>query len=178
MKDDGWKPSLDNSAGDTAMDSAPDQIDAGDGNDLVYASWGGDVVKGGAGDDLMWGDTADNISSYHAVAAQFHGDDYIDGEGGDDHIFGDGGADTLFGGAGNDVIYGDNTAESLAGEFHKADSQVIKRAYCPRPYWIVSYKYSNSKTHYVRRQMRKQRIGPCLPAIACVARKPAEALDV
>ncbi|HWI72709.1 MAG TPA: hypothetical protein VNT55_12210, partial [Baekduia sp.] len=69
-----------------------DDLDAGDGNDIIYGGYGADTLRGGAGNDQLRG-----------IAA----DDQIDGGPGDDTIHGGGGNDTIAGGAGRDTILGD-----------------------------------------------------------------------
>ncbi|MDI1237119.1 MAG: calcium-binding protein [Polaromonas sp.] len=187
-----WSPTLANNGGSIVMDDAPDVINAGAGNDLVFAGrgddriaggadndvlWGlggNDIIEGGTGDDQLIGDGVNATGSYASsagethgsdfldggdgndnligfgkddvlyggagndrmygdgyagaqtsdstyLAAQYHGDDYIDGEDGDDYVEGNGGADTIYGGAGADTLWGDAASDILSGEFHGAD---------------------------------------------------------
>ena len=103
---------------------AADEIYAGSGDDLVFASMGADTVWGddgndtmsggheadalfgGRGNDRMTGDTYGQIVG--AMSAIPVADDYLDGGEGDDIISGDGGADTILGGSGNDTLRGNN----------------------------------------------------------------------
>lgn len=187
-----WSPTLANNGGSITMDDAPDAIDAGAGNDIVYTGRGDDRIDGGAGNDVLWGlagndvieggagedqlvgdgvnatgsyastpgqahgsdfldggegndqllgfgkddvlyggagndlmygdgDAGAPVNSGTYLAAQYHGNDYIDGEDGDDYVEGNGGADTIYGGAGIDTLWGDAAADILGGEFHGAD---------------------------------------------------------
>ncbi|MFS2036840.1 calcium-binding protein [Polaromonas sp. CT11-55] len=104
-------------------DHGNDFLDGGDGNDSLIGFGKDDVLYGGAGNDLIFGDgyagaQTDN-SAY--LAAQYHGNDYIDGEDGDDYVEGNGGADTIYGGDGADTLWGDAASHILSGEFHGAD---------------------------------------------------------
>ncbi|MFS2036833.1 calcium-binding protein [Polaromonas sp. CT11-55] len=98
-----------------------DYLDGEDGNDKIFGDGGSDTLYGGAGDDELWGDTSVDIGTADYVAAEYHGDDYIDGEDGDDYAEGGGGADTIYGGDGADVLWGDANASRLEGAFHGAD---------------------------------------------------------
>ena len=85
-----------------------DFIDAGRGNDLVLGGGGNDTILGGDGEDTLHGDA-------DFVAAEFSGDDYIEGQGGNDVIGGYGGNDKLFGGTGKDSIWGGNGNDAIDG---------------------------------------------------------------
>jgi len=108
------------SPGDT---HGSDFLDGGEGNDRLIGFGKDDVLYGGAGNDLMYGDgyAGAQISDSTYLAAQYHGDDYIDGEDGDDYVEGNGGADIIYGGAGADILWGDAASDILGGEFHGAD---------------------------------------------------------
>ncbi|ABK99976.1 calcium-binding protein [Pelobacter propionicus] len=86
-----------------------DNIDAGTGNDIVYGEDGNDFITGGADDDVLVGDS-------DWLAANLHGNDYIDGGDGNDKIAGLGGNDVLFGGSGNDELQGGAGDDYLDGE--------------------------------------------------------------
>ncbi len=73
------------------------------GNDKAWGEAGNDVILGGAGNDLISGD-----NGIKNLAANLHGNDYLDGGEGDDTLAGEGGADILYGGAGNDRLSGDD----------------------------------------------------------------------
>ena len=78
-------------ADDVTGYASDDQINAGDGNDRVWARAGNDVVQAGAGNDQLWGEDGNDVLS-----------------GGD-------GADTMFAGIGNDVIEGGAGNDVLVG---------------------------------------------------------------
>ncbi|UTW56229.1 M10 family metallopeptidase [Kordiimonas sp. SCSIO 12610] len=86
--------------GDVPDDGFNDVINAGDGDDIVFASGGRDSVNGGAGDDLLFsGGAVDTVDGGA-------GNDTIYGGGGDDLFTGGADADTFafFGGNGNDTV--------------------------------------------------------------------------
>ena len=103
------------------------RINAGGGNDTVWADGGNDTVEGGLGNDFLHGGLGND------VITDVDGDDFIWGDAGNDRIqagggidlvFGGDGLDTLFGGfgddeingqAGDDIIYGDNGAVDALG---------------------------------------------------------------
>ena len=76
-------------------------IDAGDGNDTVFAGLKSDTILCGEGNDLVYGAT---------------GNDLIKGNGGDDTMYGEPGADRIYGGSGNDLIVGGDATDQLYGE--------------------------------------------------------------
>jgi Ca2+-binding RTX toxin-like protein len=94
-------------------------VDAGAGNDTIFASTASDTVFGGAGDDAIYGGGGGdsllggmgNDTITGGVAA-----DTIYGGDGNDQIFGEGGNDTIFGGIGNDTIFGGAGDDVLRGE--------------------------------------------------------------
>ena len=79
------------------------------GNDKAWGEAGNDVILGGAGNDLISGD-----NGIKNLAANLHGNDYLDGGEGDDTLAGEGGADILYGGAGNDQLSGDDNMTMTA----------------------------------------------------------------
>ena len=99
-----------------------DYLDGGDGCDKLIGGGRDDDLFGGEGDDSLWGD-AGAVSSNDAghLAASFHGDDYLDGEGGNDYLQGEGGNDTLYGGVGADTLVGDDEESRLEGAEHGDD---------------------------------------------------------
>ncbi|MFS2035131.1 calcium-binding protein [Polaromonas sp. CT11-55] len=134
-----WEPTLAQNGGSLVYDDAPDVIDAGAGNDTVYAGRGNDRIDGGAGVDVLYGGAGNDIveggadddtlvgdgtnvpNTYGSVAGADHGNDFLDGGDGNDGLIGGGKDDTLFGGAGNDLMHGDDVEAQLAGEFHGND---------------------------------------------------------
>ncbi|MCB1491164.1 MAG: pre-peptidase C-terminal domain-containing protein, partial [Rhodobiaceae bacterium] len=70
--------SVTNHASTNVADFSPDNIDGGDGNDIIYGLDGADTINGGAGNDLILGG---------------EGDDLLKGNGGIDRVLGEGGAD-------------------------------------------------------------------------------------
>ena len=122
---------------DTSYD---DYLQGGQGEDFIYGELGNDTVFGGADADVIFGDRPENpadpalpvlaLEPYlhpdypFALAAEFHGHDYLSGEGGSDWIDGNGGndwleggegTDLLFGGKGKDTIYGGDDKDTLDG---------------------------------------------------------------
>ncbi|SHN29960.1 Ca2+-binding protein, RTX toxin-related [Rhizobacter sp. OV335] len=113
---------------DEQYGDAGNTIDAGAGDDYVFAGTGNDIVSGGAGRDDIYGmggsdvlngdDGDDRIygdgpSQYDPslivyAAPQDHGADVIDGGAGNDLLIGQGQGDDLYGGTGDDSLYGDD----------------------------------------------------------------------
>lgn len=86
-----------------------DDIDGGDGDDLVDGRSGDDLIAGGRGDDhIVAGEGRDTLSGGD-------GDDMLFGGNGDDHLSGGDGKDRLFGGMGNDVLHGGTGDDTLDG---------------------------------------------------------------
>jgi Ca2+-binding RTX toxin-like protein len=84
-------------------------IDAGIGDDLVYAAGGDDTVIGGGGHDTLAGGNGHDT---------IHGDDGADwllGEAGNDKLFGGIGNDRLSGGDGDDELNGGRGADVMTG---------------------------------------------------------------
>lgn len=95
---------------DTLLGSlCADDIDGGDGNDLIDGRSGDDLIAGGMGDDhIVAGEGRDTLSGGD-------GDDMLFGGNGDDHLSGDDGKDRLFGGMGNDLLNGGAGDDTLDG---------------------------------------------------------------
>ena len=107
-------------------------VDAGDGNDTIYASDLGDNLFGGAGNDtlyggrlddwLLGGDGNDTLNAGSAAAGTLGGDgNYLDGGAGDDLVIGREGSDWLEGGDGTDILEGGDGDDILAGGAGRAD---------------------------------------------------------
>jgi len=105
-------------------DHGDDYLDLGEG--LLRQA-----ARGGGGNDIIiGGDTNDTIEGDDlrvGVAADYHGNDYIDAKGGNDTVWGEGGSDVILGGAGNDHLEGDydytKNASLLASVTHTLDGQ-------------------------------------------------------
>ena len=69
-------------------DNAANILDAGDGNDIIYARGGDDTINAGLGNDIIWAQD---------------GNDTLNGGDGDDLLKGGAGADILNGGTGFDI---------------------------------------------------------------------------
>ena len=107
-------------------------VDAGDGDDIVYASNLGDNVFGGAGNDtlyggrlddwLLGGDGNDVLNAGATDAGTLGGDgNYLNGGAGDDLLIGREGSDWLEGGEGTDTLEGGDGGDILAGGAGFAD---------------------------------------------------------
>ncbi|MBI2727867.1 MAG: putative Ig domain-containing protein [Polaromonas sp.] len=97
-----------------AASHGADFVDGGDGKDNINGGGGSDELFGGDGDDQIWGDSGGKTDGEYYVDLQYHGNDYLDGEGGDDYLEGGGKDDTLYGGAGKDNMWGDTSANNVA----------------------------------------------------------------
>ncbi|MEC9374215.1 MAG: calcium-binding protein, partial [Planctomycetota bacterium] len=97
-----------------------DVIFGGDGNDRIYSLAGADIVDAGAGNDFVYagegfgdqifgGDGDDEIYGSHL------GNDFIDGGADDDFVNGQGGMDVIFGNTGNDHLSGGADADRVEG---------------------------------------------------------------
>lgn len=93
----------------SAAEHGNDVIDGGEGDDLIFGEGGADDLSGGTGNDRIFGDTS-------TLPAQYHGDDFLDGEDGDDYLDGNGGNDEIHGGEGADVLIGGAGNDELSGE--------------------------------------------------------------
>ncbi len=83
-----------------------DDIDGGDGNDLIFGQGGDDEIKGGAGDDTIYGGAGDDL--IHGGA----GSDILDGDGGSNTFVYDSLADAA---SGTDTINGFDTGTPTPG---------------------------------------------------------------
>jgi Ca2+-binding RTX toxin-like protein len=101
-------------------------VDAGAGDDTVYASNLGDNVFGGEGNDtlyggrlddwLLGGDGNDKLNAGSIGAGTLGGDgNYLNGGAGDDLLIGREGSDWLEGGEGTDTLEGGDGGDILAG---------------------------------------------------------------
>jgi Ca2+-binding RTX toxin-like protein len=85
-------------------------IDAGDGDDIVWAGIGQDHIAGADGNDELYGRAGnDNIHGGN-------GDDLLEGGSDSDWLFGDFGNDTLLGGEGSDLLMAGYGSDKLYGE--------------------------------------------------------------
>lgn len=84
-----------------------DRVNAGRGNDLVFAGGGNDLVNGGAGDDILHGQDGNDTLRGGA------GNDTLFGGDGNDDLRGDAGVDSMIGGAGNDIYWVDNPLDVI-----------------------------------------------------------------
>jgi Ca2+-binding RTX toxin-like protein len=101
-------------------------IDAGPGDDGVYAGSGADIVHGGDGNDsidgmgtsdVLYGDAGNDLISGDGTPLYYgsytplseHGNDVLIGGAGADQLVGQGSNDELFGGTENDKLFGDDT---------------------------------------------------------------------
>ncbi len=78
---------------------APNSIDAGAGNDVVYGGWSQDTLAGGAGNDTLYGN---------------HGNDLLQGGADNDSLYGQGGNDTLAGGLGTNLLDGGDGTDTAS----------------------------------------------------------------
>lgn len=93
---------------------AVEQINAGDGNDIVDLThdvliYGNVIMNGGAGDDHLWSSAGDDLINGGTGNDHIYGgfgNDALNGDDGNDEIYGSIGNDILNGGAGNDTLYG------------------------------------------------------------------------
>ena len=86
-----------------------DTIDAGAGNDMIWANDGADKVVGGDGDDTLSG----GAQKDHLDGGS--GNDRLNGNGGHDRLFGGTNADRLYGYDGNDLLDGGSSGDRLEG---------------------------------------------------------------
>ena len=99
-------------------------IEAGAGDDTVYAGGGNDIVNGGTGNDYLYGDVGNDIVNGgmdNDYLDGGEGNDTLDGEAGDDYLDGGTGNDTLIGGIGNDYLSGGDGSDTYL--FARGDGQ-------------------------------------------------------
>ncbi|SFA54014.1 serralysin [Paracoccus halophilus] len=121
---------------------ANNQIQGGNGNDMIrglagndelYGNSGSDTLIGGAGNDIVRGGGGnDTIYDDNGADVLLGGDgnDIIRGSGGNDTIYGNSGSDTLLGGAGNDVYFvdaGDRINEGANGGIDTIRTDLLTR---------------------------------------------------
>lgn len=95
-----------------------DYVNAGAGNDRVWAGNGADYVDGGAGNDVLYGENGnDTLMGGLGHDRLFGGADMdvLMGEDGNDYLDGGADQDSLFGGAGSDDLRGGDGADFLDG---------------------------------------------------------------
>lgn len=108
-------------------------VDAGAGNDIVYASDRGDTVLGGSGNDVIYGgrlddwllggDGNDTLDAGSPTAGSLGGDgNYLNGGAGNDNLRGREGSDWLEGGEGTDTLLGGAGDDILVGGAGDGDS--------------------------------------------------------
>jgi Ca2+-binding RTX toxin-like protein len=107
-------------------------INAGGGNDTVWADGGNDTVEGGTGNDFLHGgqgnDRITDIDGGDFIwgddpNTSLGGNDYINAGLGIDQVFGGAGLDTIFGGAGGDVLDGQGGDDVVYGDNGAVDAQ-------------------------------------------------------
>ena len=102
-----------------------DVVQGGDGWDNVYGMAGADALSGGEGNDFLAGDgpvddPGDTVVN-NASGAQ-HGADVLIGGAGADTLLGQGDDDILFGGADSDQLWGDDwVTTNTPAQFHGSD---------------------------------------------------------
>lgn len=103
-----------------SLDTSPDLLYGGAGNDTIDGGGGNDTIDGGTeADSIDGGDGNDSIlggtGNFADTLNGGLGDDTIRGDDGADQIFGGDGNDSLDGGTGNDTIDGGIGADSIDG---------------------------------------------------------------
>jgi Ca2+-binding RTX toxin-like protein len=93
---------------DIIFAGAGDLVNAGDGDDEVWGGEGANKISGGADDDEIWGEwfETDDASVTGGVNERVAGNDTIYGDAGDDILYGMDGDDSLSGGIGSDELHG------------------------------------------------------------------------
>jgi Ca2+-binding RTX toxin-like protein len=98
-----------NSADTVYAGAGADRVEAGGGNDFISGEGDNDTLYGGAGNDSIYDALGNNIMYGEAgndVLQAGSGADYLDGGTGNDVLSGQAGSDTLFGGSGRDTMFG------------------------------------------------------------------------
>jgi Ca2+-binding RTX toxin-like protein len=113
-----------------------EEIDAQEGDDIIYGLAGSDRIEGGMGNDGIWGHgiyddlkqigtTLDGALIFEMPGMSTDDDDWLYGGSGNDQLSGDEGDDWLYGGTGNDqlggvwdndVLYGEEGNDWLIGD--------------------------------------------------------------
>lgn len=87
-----------------------EEIDGGEGNDLIYGNFGDELMNGGEGNDTLYGG---------------QNEDTLSGGAGDDVLFGNRNADVLVGGTGNDVFYASaNSGHDVVLDFTLGEDRI------------------------------------------------------
>lgn len=101
-----------------------DDLNGGDGNDIVYGLGGDDLIRGGElgsdpGDEVLDGGAGNDRvfgGGGNDYAAGGEGNDIVKGKDGKDVLWGEAGADSISGGAGSDILLGGSGPTTLT--FH------------------------------------------------------------
>jgi Ca2+-binding RTX toxin-like protein len=92
-----------------------DRLHGEDGDDEIWGGEGKDTVTGGRGNDHIQGDAGNYGFAGNYYPNQLGDADILYGGDGDDYIDGQGGSDSLSGDAGDDTIMGGNGNDTLLG---------------------------------------------------------------
>ncbi len=98
--------------------SENDNLDLGDGVNIVSTDAGDDTVHGGDSKDIIRGGSGNDTlygGGFHDVIRGDSGDDTIYGGEGNDTLLGDSGDDEIYGGEGDDHLLGGSGNDSLTG---------------------------------------------------------------
>tara|TARA_R110002124_G_scaffold64985_2_gene178029 strand:- start:862969 stop:881598 length:18630 start_codon:yes stop_codon:yes gene_type:complete len=113
LKDEGISgmASFSGDGNDTVTGSSnSNNIDGGDGDDLIMGGDGDDIIDGEGDNDTIYGeDGADTMTGGL-------GNDYLDGGARSDTINGNEGDDTIFGGDGQDLLLGGDDNDTISGD--------------------------------------------------------------
>jgi len=96
---------------EASIDTAPQTINGGAGNDLLAGNRGSDLILGGADNDVLAGyEGNDDLFGGRGKDKLFggQGNDLLEGGQGQDLLVGESGQDHLYGGADNDTLWGDS----------------------------------------------------------------------
>jgi Ca2+-binding RTX toxin-like protein len=92
-----------------------DHLYGEDGHDTIWGGEGSDFVTGGAGNDRIQGDAGNYGFAGNYYPNQLGDTDFLSGGDGDDYIDGQGGDDQISGDAGNDTLLGGNGNDTIRG---------------------------------------------------------------
>jgi len=92
-----------------------DRLHGEDGHDTIWGGEGRDIVTGGAGNDRIQGDAGSYGFNGNYYPNQLGDADILYGGDGDDYIDGQGGDDQISGDAGDDMILGGNGDDRILG---------------------------------------------------------------